>query len=149
MQHCKPHFTESHTRYRLIYFKLSVLSRKYFPDRYNYWENITTWYVISFSAFECATLPYTWRIAEYSGGNSPWFTACRDPHIWRPAWQHGENCIIRYWDTAGLWKYHYVFCEMGFERSAKLSEVRKFWMHEIKALIFSKTLVAQLNVAFQ
>jgi len=133
---------ESHTREWIMSFKLTLLSSTYFSDCQNYWKDITTCSLTSFSSSECATFHHTWGVVEYSGGSSPWCTSCRDPHTWRSASQHGQNCLLRHRNTVGLRKYHNGICDVGVEGCAEQSEVRKFWMYEIKGLIILNTSVA-------
>jgi hypothetical protein len=92
----------------------------------NFWMDVILWFVILFSAFECPTVHYTWRDAEYSGGYWPCPTDCRDPHIWRSALQLGQICVFQYWDTVGLRKYHKWISDVGIKWSTEQYEVRKF-----------------------
>jgi len=112
----------------LMSLKPSVLSRLCFIGYHCYGRNITTWSVISFSASLFATVHNPWRVVEYLGGNSPWSTSRRVPHIWRSVLQLGQNCIFRCCDTLGLWKYHNGICDVDIERSAIQSEVRNILM---------------------
>jgi hypothetical protein len=122
------HFPGSHTRDFLMSFQLIVLFRSFLIDYHSYRKDISIRSLILFSASECATVHYTWRVAEYPGGNSPWCSSHRDPHIWRSVLQLGQNCLFRHRDTVGLWKYHNGICDVGIEWSAEQSEVRNLWL---------------------